>query len=369
MERHSTSRRAFIKGLVEASLTGVAGAAINSAKGKEPLEQAEKGKAAQTVFPRWRGFNVQYFFTQRRYSDPVEDDFRWIADWGFNFIRVPMSYRIWIEGDDVYKIKKGPFEKIDHVVDWGQKYKLHVSLNFHRGPGYCVNEGWTEPFDLWKDQQALEAFCFHWQLFAKRYRGIPPSRLSFDLINEPKATHQDYERVVRATTKTIRQVDPKRLIIIDGLKTGNEPVPELIDLGIGQSCRGYIPAQISHYRAGWVDRESTFPDPIWPDKEGKTHRWDRQRLEEHYQAWADLARQGIGVHCGECGCYNKTPHDVFLAWFRDVLDILTGHNIGYALWNFRGAFGVLDSGRNDVSYEDSRGHKLDRKLFNLLMES
>ena len=30
------------------------------------------------------------------------------------------------------------------VVEWGKKYGLHISLNFHRGPGYCVNRGETE---------------------------------------------------------------------------------------------------------------------------------------------------------------------------------------------------------------------------------
>jgi endoglucanase len=76
----------------------------------------------------------------------------------------------------------------------------------------------------------------------------------------------------------------------------------------------------------------------------------------------------VGVHCGEGGTYNKTPHGVFLAWLRDVLDILKGHNIGFALWNFRGSFGVLDSERADVEYEDFHGHKLDRKLLSLLEE-
>jgi hypothetical protein len=75
------------------------------------------------------------------------------------------------------------------------------------------------------------------------------------------------------------------------------------------------------------------------------------------------------VHCGEAGCYNRTPHEVFLAWFSDVLDILTGHGIGYALWNFRGSFGILDSGRKDVAYEDWNGHKLDRKLLDLLKKN
>ena len=56
----------------------------------------------------------------------------------------------------------------------------------------------------------------------------------------------------------------------------------------------------------------------------------------------------------------------FLAWFGDVLDILNSNQIGYALWEFSGTFGVLNSGREDVVYEDWYGQKLDRKLLDLL---
>jgi aryl-phospho-beta-D-glucosidase BglC (GH1 family) len=129
----------------------------------------------------------------------------------------------------------------------------------------------------------------------------------------------------------------------------------------------YWPGLISHYRAGWVDRESKFPPPAWPIvKEDGTETAGRRHLEERYARWAALAGQGIGVHCGECGCFNRTPHGVFLAWFSDVLEILAGYGIGWALWNLRGSFGVLDSGRQDVDYEDWYGHKLDRKLLALM---
>jgi len=343
---------------------GVSGRLLQAAE-KDAKGPAKK-KPAQTIFPRWRGFNLQYFFTKRRYSAPVEDDFRMTRDWGFDFLRIPMSYRIWTDEKDVTKIDEKPFERIDRVVDWGKKYKLHISLNFHRGPGYCINRGETEPFNLWKDREAQDAFVYHWEYFARRYKGIPSERLSFDLLNEPVTSHKIYERVVRATVKKIRAIDSKRLVIADGLQVGNEPVPEVVDLKIGQSCRGYQPGGISHYRASWVDRKGTFPMPTWPYRPGTKSQWDRKRLEDHFAKWAALARQGVGVHCGECGCYNKTPHAVFLGWFRDVLEILTGHQIGYALWNLRGSFGVLDSGRTDVAYEDFHGHKLDRKLFDLL---
>jgi len=62
-------------------------------------------------------------------------------------------------------------------------------------------------------------------------------------------------------------------------------------------------------------------------------------------------------------------HDIFLAWFGDVVDILSSSDIGFALWNFRGDFGILDSGRKDVDYEDWHGHKLDRKLLDLIRKA
>jgi hypothetical protein len=42
---------------------------------------------------------------------------------------------------------------------------------------------------------------------------------------------------------------------------------------------------------------------------------------------------------------------------------------GFALWQLRGTFGVLDSGRKDVQYEDFKNHKLDRKMLELLRAS
>jgi endoglucanase len=36
------------------------------------------------------------------------------------------------------------------------------------------------------------------------------------------------------------------------------------------------------------------------------------------------------------------------------------------MWNFRGAFGPLDSGRADVKYEDFRGLKVDREMLKLI---
>ncbi len=322
--------------------------------------------------PRWRGFNLLELFTPRTKGDFREDDFRWLSDWGFDFVRIPMDYHFWVSGDDFSSGREDVLAKIDGVVELGRKYGVHVMLNLHRAPGYCINPP-PEPFNLWKEEKGLQAFCAQWRLFARRYKGIPSSRLSFDLVNEPPAvgatmSRADHERVIRAATAAIREIDPERTIIADGINGGNEPAYELADLKINQACRAYLPMGLSHYKAGWVEGSDKWPVPAWPGAILWTggQAWDRGFLEMYYHAWASLMYTGTGVFCGEGGAYKETPHDVALAWLTDVLEILASLGIGYALWNFRGDFGVLDSGRADVAYEDWHGHKLDGKLLDLL---
>jgi endoglucanase len=74
----------------------------------------------------------------------------------------------------------------------------------------------------------------------------------------------------------------------------------------------------------------------------------------------------VGVMIGEFGVYNKTPHDVALALLEDCLANYKKAGLGWALWNFDGPFGIVDSQREDVDYEDWNGRKLNRKILDLL---
>lgn len=316
--------------------------------------------------PRWRGFNLLEKFTHRHNTSFLESDFEWIAEWGFNFVRLPLSYWCWSSPEDPYTMDERVLEEIDQAVAWGQQYGVHVNINFHRAPGYCVNPP-PEPFSLWEDERALEACAFQWAAFARRYRGIPNSALSFDLLNEPARIEEaTYVQVVRRLTEAIREEDPERLIVADGLAWGREPVFGLVELGVAQSTRGYDPMQISHYRAGWIRGSDRWPEPTWPLQEGET-LWDKERLREtRIHPWQELERQGIGVHVGEWGAFQHTPHSVVLAWMQDYLELWEEAGWGWALWNFRGSFGILDSNRADVAYEPFHGHHLDRAMLELL---
>lgn len=363
-------RRDFIKAsavLGAASLTGV-GADIFAG----PVKPVPG-------FPGYRGFNLLAKFSGR---DPGrkfnEEDFEIMTDWGFDFARIPMSYWNWASKDDWYTIDEKVLEDIDEVVEFGRQYNVHINLNLHRVPGYCINGRHLEPVDLFNDtpenmQEALDAVVFHWKLFAKRYKGIPSSRLSFDLINEPPSMKEEnrYVEVVKALVNGIREEDPDRLIVADGKDVGRTPVYGIAEMGLVQSTRGYDPMSLSHYTATWVPENEfqTFNIPTWPLTGDDGKIWDKSLLKEILiDKWKPLVDMGVPVHVGEWGCYNKTPHDVALRWMRDLLSLWKEAGWGQALWNLKGDFGVLNSQREDVKYENYKGHKLDRKMLELIKE-
>ncbi len=372
-------RRTFIRN------TGVIAAGLGLSKSATAalLHPANK-------LPKWKGFNLLDFFSPDPSTEKgtPEEHFKWMQDWGFDFIRLPIAYPSYLNFDrsknitpeDVYKIDEKAVERVDSLVQTAHKYNMHVSLNLHRAPGYCINAGFHEPYNLWKDEEAQKAFYFHWNMWAKRYKNVSPEKISFDLVNEPSMREDMndqhsksspvpgdvYRKVAKAAAEAIRKENPRHLVIADGNNVGNNVISEITDLNIAQSCRGYYPHAISHYKAPWANKDPEhLPLPKWPGQTGDQYL-SRAMLETYYKPWIDLAKQGVGVHCGECGCWNKTPHDVFIGWFTDVIDILSSNNIGFAVWNFTGDFGVLDSGRADTTYEDWYGHKLDRKFLDLL---
>ena len=491
-------------------------ALVTSARSADLAPQSKWLAATPEKLPRWRGFNLLEKFQVSGRKPFVEDDFRLIAKLGFNFVRLPMDYRCWIVGGDWEKLDEVQLKEVDQAVAWGEKYGIHVMVNFHRAPGYTVASP-AEKTSLWTDAKTQEVCAMHWGTFARRYKGIPSERVSFNLMNEPAGVEaKAYVAVVRKLAEAIRREDPQRLIISDGLQWGQNPILELAELRIAQATRGYTPMEISHYKASWVNSQN-FPEPQWPrllapngtllgpkkpegshplvidgpfaketelrlhvlqvssaahlvvEADGKSifekkfqsgpgeGEWKKVVYSEKYKIYQNifdrdytatipagtkqvqvrvadgdwlqlgeiglkpkggaeatltlkqeyskkpdplrfvpndptgpfpgLPQQGrewlmqkcvapwkaaeakhIGVMVGEWGAFNKTPHDVFLRWAEDSLKNWQEAGFGWALWNFRGGFGVLDSGRSDVKYEDFEGHKLDRTLLDLLQK-
>lgn len=485
-----------------------------SASHAAPLPPASWDK-----LPRWHGFNLLEKFNVGKNERFREEDFRLISELGFNFVRLPMDYRTWIMDGDWEKIDEAALKEIDQAVEYGERHGIHVCMNFHRAPGYTVAKP-PESKDLWTDPDAQRVCAMHWATFARRYRGVPNERLSFNLFNEPSHVPPDqHAHVVRLVTDAIHKEDASRLVICDAREWGNVPSPELVPLKVAQATRGYQPMGITHYKASWVNGEN-MPPPTWPipqisgflhnpnphGKQNAIHiefakpssatlhlrvaevfnrahlvvaangqpvfdrafstgpagqgEWKSSKFHEQWNShqcaydrdydaalppgthsltiantngtWISLASitietpdgtgprsaslplqndwsalpvptvrfdpsnplspfsgipmtdgaafmdkyvapfvalrdSGVGVFVGEFGCYNKTPHPIALAWMEDCLKNWKRAGFGWSLWNFRGGFGILDSERTDVAYEDFHGHKLDRKMLDLLL--
>ena len=173
--------------------------------GASSVESSGWQSQAPAKNPPWYGFNLlEYFSTDPDwmkyfpYKDDgmfLESDFRWIRDWGFNWVRLPMDYRFWTDPQDLMKINEKKVEPIDRAIRLGEKYGVHVNISLHRAPGFCVLDGLDptvtgihvtpEKTSFYKDRATLEAFVHQWTFFAQRYKSISNERVSFNLVNEP----------------------------------------------------------------------------------------------------------------------------------------------------------------------------------------
>ena len=476
--------------------------------------------------PDWKGFNVLNMFMQGgggNDSDFDESVFSTIADLGFNFVRLPIDYRIWTYGGSWEKYDESALENLDSALRYAFDNDIHVSINFHRGPGYTVAQP-AEETNLWTDETAQAAFAKLWGIIAHRYKDVPNEFLSFNLINEPDITDPEvYIGAVMPAINIIREWTPDRMIILDGLNWCSQPFIQAKEIGVALATRGYHPNTISHYQADWMQGADKYPVPEWPmlnipsyfygdDKpemqsdlvikgnfaeetavsvrvgtvsqstqlvmladgvevyrhnivsgagkgaedgsgewkteifveewgiyqnlfdcdftgiipagtktltikggkgdwmtfdyvsfaptsnpdakrvlETKNKDWDvkfpadvtmtdtgfeaegaaqdREWLKQSYlQSWIDIRNEGVGVMVGEWGAHNRTPHTATLSWMEDWLSLYKEYGFSWALWNFYGSFGIVNSGRDDVDYEQFNGFDLDRKMSDLLQE-
>jgi endoglucanase len=326
------------------------------------------------------GFNLQWLYQAADGArGPDHRVLDAVAAWDFNFIRLPTDYRLWSVAGDPRRADEAVLTRIDEIVEACRERGLHLSLNLHRAPGYIIT-GWeSEPYNLWADAAAQDDFVATWERFARRYRGVPASGLSFDLVNEPPAlglrgfTREAHEAVIRRTVAAIRAIDPLRPLVIDGLDGGNLAMPELADLSRGpgpvtQSVRGYQPMTVSHYRAGWWPPSGDFGPPQYPcDYDGR--HWDPAGLREFYAPWRALEAAGVPVHVGEFGCYEHTPDEVARAWFADLFAAFRDFGWGFALWEFAGPFGIVGHHRPGAVFEQRDGFLVDRNLLDLMQSA
>jgi aryl-phospho-beta-D-glucosidase BglC (GH1 family) len=327
---------------------------------------------------RHYGFNFQWMYTWQPGQGPEHADEKaldFLVRFGFDFVRVPMDYRFWTQDFDYFCPDESVFRYIDEYVAACQSRGIHICLNLHRAPGYCTNRNDLERHNLWLDEIAQRAFIFLWEMFACRYRGVSGQFLSFDLVNEPPCpgeygmTRENHATLIRRTVAAIRAIDPNREISIDGLGGGSLAMPELADLEVTHSGRGYQPMPVTHHKASWWSGHTHAPAPKYPGLLWQGRLWNRRTLRSSYNSWRKVEKRGARVHIGEFGCFRHTANDIALRWLTDLLGVFQEFKWGYAMWNFQGPFGIIDHGRPDAKLESLAGYNVDRCLLDLLLEN
>lgn len=341
--------------------------------GQPQCGQPQCGKTT-TAAPLYFGFNFLWMFSAPRPVGIDEAELDFIAQMGCNFARLPLDYRFWVRDFRYGEPDERMLERVDDCVRAVTSRGLHCSLNLHRAPGYCINGAELEKHNLWLDAEAQDAFAGMWAHFADRYSSVPGELLSFDLLNEPPnigqygMTRENHESIMRRTAAGIRALSPDRPITLDGLGGGNIAMPELADLGVTMSTRGYQPMPLTHYRASWCADVQGLPMPVYPGTEWEGKRWERKDLLAHYAPWKALSDAGVPVHVGEFGVYNKIPNELALRWFADILSVFCELGWGWSLWNFRGDFGIASHGRPGARIETVQGVEVDRDMYELFTE-
>src|SRR5215469_6192031 len=97
------TRRKFLGATACAAAATIAHSAPSAAD--TPSTQPSLPDASPSHLPRWRGFNLLDKYQGNRNRPFREADFALIADWGFNFVRLPMSNLCWTDLPDWFQIR------------------------------------------------------------------------------------------------------------------------------------------------------------------------------------------------------------------------------------------------------------------------
>jgi len=163
------------------------------------------------------------FWAEFRDRYVAEDDIRFIRSVGFNTVRIPLHWNLFMTADGVLD---GPgWALLDRVLGWVEQSGLYAIVDLHAAPGgqtginHDDGPGYPLMFYVPRDRNRTVAL---WQAIARRYAGNP-TILGYDILNEPIAPYHDVatlnprlEPFYRRVTEAIRAVDPGRIVILAG---------------------------------------------------------------------------------------------------------------------------------------------------------
>ena len=244
---------------------------------------------------------------------------------------------------------------------------------------------------LAKEDEFVERFADLWSTVAQHYASRDPDRVFFEILNEPEM--RDAYRWYGVEAKlaaAIRRAAPANTILATGANWDNdddllflEPLP---DPNVVYVFHFYEPHIFTHQGATWGEyywhwlKGLHYPSSpenaaqvaaLVPEARERLHvirygqdHWDASRIEAEINQAADWARQrNVPLICNEFGVYRAfaDPQDR-VRWIQDVRTSLDRHNIGWAMWDYSGSFGVVTNRETKAKLEEITVRALGLKM-------
>lgn len=329
----------------------------------QPSDQA----AAPDKYTFKKGVNISHWLSQnfetRPYAAPWfdEEDISWIAQHGFDHIRLPVDGRIWLRADgslDDAKIK--PFEQ---ALAWAHQHRLGTVLDMHFLPGASFDPG-SEETSAFTDETVQTKVADFWRKVASRF-SKEGAYLRFEILNEPVAKENQQLNPFNARMlATIRESNPTRIVYITSNRYGQfTTVSDLVvpkDPNIAITLHYYEPMVFTHQRASWVKLPADMPEVRFPGKVpdlkailpadhflanmgGKV--LSTAEIDENFDraaAWLATHAAGKEVYIGEFGAYDAAPSDSRRAYVAAVARNAERQGWGWSVWDYQGGFAVRD---------------------------
>ncbi len=320
------------------------------------------------------GWYSQCDHTKDRYDSFIsEADFKTIADWGLDHVRLPIDYEL-VE-DENGEYREEGFEYIRKALGYAGKYGLNTVLDLHKTYGFSFDLGYGES-GFFENKDYQERFYRLWEKLSKEFSGYG-DRLAFELLNEvtKKEYSDEWNRISCECIKRIRAILPDVKILVGGYY--NNSIVALKDLAapydenIVYNFHCYDPLVFTHQGAGWVEgmahdfrmsvdvtyRElAAASDELQPGSGSAFASFDPDaKLGSDYfdkcfeEAVRVAEERNVPLYCGEYGVIeNASPEDT-LKWYEMISDSFNRFSIGRAAWSFREMdFGLTSDDLKDV---------------------
>ena len=171
------------------------------------------------------------FWTRFRDCYIAKDDIAFLKATGFNTVRVPLNWRLFVEPgqDGVDRFEGSGWALLDRLVQWCRDAGLRVIIDLHAAPGgqtgvnHDDGPGFPLTFYVPRYRQLTIAI---WRQLAAHYRD-EPAILGYDLLNEPISPYSDMnylnpqlEPLYRDIVAAVRSVDPNHVVLLAGAQWG-----------------------------------------------------------------------------------------------------------------------------------------------------